>query len=309
MPVFAARVVARRNEAEGVIALDMEPVEADILVEWEPGAHIDVMVDDETWRQYSLYSAEGRSWSIAIQLAPDGRGGSKRLFESAFPGSVFSVSHPRNRFELVPAERYVFIAGGIGITPIKPMLERASANGAEWTLWYGGRSRDRMAFADRLVDDHGNRVKIIAENESGRIPIDDVLDEHRGSIVYCCGPETLIHAVALSAESRGMEFRCERFSGVKNNDVLDRPFDIKVHSTGQVLTVHRGQSIADVLIASGIDVFTSCREGVCGSCETGILEGHAEHRDSVLSAEERDSNSSMMVCVSRSTSDLLVLDV
>ncbi|MBF6358043.1 oxidoreductase [Nocardia higoensis] len=307
---ITARVAARRDEADGVFSLELADASGARLPTWTPGAHIDVAVGAAGVRQYSLCGDPGdRSrWRIAILHEPEGRGGSDHLRRTATPGALLRVSAPRNNFELVDAPEYLFVAGGIGITPILPMTAAADASGARWSLYYGGRSRAHMAFADTLAGRHP-RVTLLPQDETGLLPLAELFDRHPGAVVYCCGPEPLLAATQAEGARRGVAVHVERFAPRPAEPAVERAFEVRLAGDGRTFRVEPGQSIVDVLAAAGVEVITSCREGTCGSCETGVLAGAVEHRDSVLDDRERAEGKTMMLCVSRAERDLLVLDL
>ncbi|WP_040795514.1 PDR/VanB family oxidoreductase [Nocardia higoensis] len=307
---ITARVAARRDEADGVFSLELTDASGAPLPSWTPGAHIDVAAGAAGVRQYSLCGDPGdRSrWRIAILHEPGGRGGSDHLWRTATPGSLLRVSAPRNNFELVDAREYLFLAGGIGITPILPMTSAAEARGARWSLYYGGRSRAQMAFAGTLAGLRP-RVTLLPQDETGLLPLAELFDRHPGAVVYCCGPEPLLAATQAEGARRGVTVRVERFAPRPAEPGAERAFEIRLAGDGRTFRVAPGQSIVDVLAAAGVEVITSCREGTCGSCETGVVAGAVDHRDSVLDDQERAEGRTMMLCVSRAGQDLLVLDL
>ncbi|MET7992220.1 PDR/VanB family oxidoreductase [Amycolatopsis sp. NPDC005232] len=291
----------------------MGRADAGALPTWEPGAHIDVFVGDGLVRQYSLCGdpRDADRWRIAVLRAPASRGGSVALHESVSVGDSLRVSVPRNHFELRPAPRYLFVAGGIGITPILPMVHAAATAGTDWRLWYGGRSRESMAFADELSAAFGSRVELWPENERGLLPVAELLGRpDRGTLVYCCGPEPLLTACELYTRPwPAGTLRLERFTPHAPFVTGADEFEIELASSKKVLKVPADRSMLQVMLDAGIDVDHSCREGVCGTCETTVLAGLPEHRDSVLTDTERAENTSMFVCVSRARSERLVLDL
>jgi ferredoxin-NADP reductase len=222
------------------------------------------------------------------------------------------VSLPRNNFALEASRDFIFVAGGIGITPILPMIAAAHAEGATWSLHYGGRTRPSMAFFDE-VSEYGSRVSVLPQDECGLLPLDDILaGGDPNAQVYCCGPEPLLTAVESAiGPADSQRLHLERFRPRPVDEELgpDRDFTVKIASTGATIRVGEDQSIVDALEDAGITVETSCREGTCASCETPVIEGEVCHRDSVLSASEREQHASIMVCVSRARSELLVLDL
>ncbi|WP_257890513.1 PDR/VanB family oxidoreductase [Rhodococcus sp. USK10] len=293
--------------------LDLHHPDSDVLPAWEAGAHIDLILPNGLVRQYSLCSTpeDRRSWRVAVLREPDGRGGSTFIHDELPLGSTVRVRGPRNHFPLVPAPRYVFIAGGIGITPLIPMMTAASSAGADWQLIYGGRSLTSMAFVEQLVAEHGHRVAVHPQDTCGLLNLDALLGGPDGlpdgTLVYCCGPGPLIDAV---------EQRCtgllhvERFApGDAGEPVLHGSFEVQVASTGQTLTVSPDESVLEVLRCNGIGIDAACEEGTCGTCETRVLDGQIDHRDFVLTAAEREQNALMMVCVSRAACPRVILDL
>lgn len=308
MTELTVRVSDRRDVAEGVFALELSAVGDAPLPHWSPGAHIDVAAGPAGVRQYSLCGdpADARTWRIAILHEPAGRGGSDHLHRTAQTGTELRVSFPRNNFELTPSAEYIFLAGGIGITPILPMLAAAERAGARWSLHYGARTRAHLAFTGELA--RYAQVNLVPQNESGLLPLAEILDA-TAATVYCCGPEPLLNAVELEGARRGLAVHTERFVPRHIDNAVDRGFDLRLARTGRTLRVAAGRTIVDVLEGAGVAIVTSCREGTCGSCETTFLEGEVEHRDSVLTAAERAAGNTLMPCVSRATSELLVLDL
>jgi ferredoxin-NADP reductase len=213
---------------------------------------------------------------------------------------------------LVSSPRYQFIAGGIGVTPILTMSEAAEARGADWQLLYGGRERASMAFVDQL-EQYGDRVTVWPQDEQGMLDLDSVLSEAReDTLVYCCGPERLLGAVeeACRPWPEG-SLHVERFSAKpieESPDALET-FEVECQRSGVTVSVAADQSIYEAADAAGIEVLGSCMEGVCGTCECDVIEGEPDHRDSVLSEAERDRGDMIMICVSRSRSERLVLDI
>ncbi|MGW6727134.1 PDR/VanB family oxidoreductase [Nocardia sp. NPDC055029] len=311
MTDMRVRVIERTDEADAVFALALAAVDGADLPAWTPGAHIDVAAGPAGVRQYSLCGdpAEQDRWRIAILHEPNGRGGSAHLFRTALPGTTLSVSAPRNNFELSTAAEYTFVAGGIGITPILPMIAAAEQAGAHWTLHYGARTKAHMAFADMLTERYP-AARLVPQDESGLLPVAEILSARPTATVYCCGPEPLLAAVEAEGARQRVTVRTERFVPRQVETTgPDQAFEIRLAQTGRTLRVGADRSIVDVLESAGVAVITSCREGTCGSCETPVLDGDVEHRDSLLTAEERERGATMMLCVSRARSGVLVLDL
>jgi ferredoxin-NADP reductase len=312
MTVYEAELVVARREfaADGVLALTLRHPLGEPLPAWEPGAHIDVVLGPELERQYSLCGdpADRETWRIAVLREPAGRGGSAHVHEELGQGDKVRVRGPRNHFALRPAPRYRFIAGGIGITPILPMLTAAEAAGAEWTLLYGGRTRRSMAFTEELGRYGDDRVTVAPQDETGLLDLASVLDDvPEGTLVYCCGPGPLLDAV--EARSPAGLLQMERFTPKAQEGGDNTEFEVELAQSGRTLTVPADVSVLDAVRASGVEVLFSCAEGTCGTCETDVLDGDPDHRDSVLTAEERESGETMMICVSRCRGKRLVLDL
>jgi ferredoxin-NADP reductase len=227
-------------------------------------------------------------------------------------GSAVHVRGPRNNFPLAPSGEYLFIAGGIGITPILPMIAAAEAAGSAWRLVYGGRSRASMALLDRL-EPYGDRVDVVPHDEGGlRARLSSFIEAAQdGTQVYCCGPESLLAAVEEHcAPWPPGSLHVERFAArTMEEPVLRAPFEVELAQTGTTVVVPPDRSILQAVSEVGVYVLSSCEEGTCGTCETDVLAGEVDHRDSVLSAEERAANETMMICVSRARCPRLVLDL
>lgn len=266
-------------------------------------------------RQYSLCGdpADRSSWSVAVLREPAGRGGSRYVHERLIPGGRIRVRGPRNNFPLVSAPRYLFLAGGIGITPLRPMVAAADAAGADWRLVYGGRTRTAMAFAAELRQKYGDRVTLCPQDETGLLDLDRLLAEPApDTLVYCCGPGPLIDAVQRHCRSwPSGSLHVERFAPVAAADDAgpDAAVEVELALTGRSITVPADTPILQAVEEAGVAVLSSCREGTCGTCETTVLDGVPEHRDSLLTPAEREAGDTMMICVSRSRTPRLVLEL
>lgn len=302
--------------ADDVLLLDLVDPNGGELPSWTPGAHIDLVLTPEITRQYSLCgdTDERSRFRVGVLLAPDSRGGSSFVHEQLTRGSAVSIRGPRNHFALAESPRYLFIAGGIGITPIIPMIAQATASGAEWTLLYGGRSERSMAFAEELRA-LGDRVRLLPGNDIAAMTV--ALDERLGTprpdtLVYACGPEGLLQAVEDRCASWPTgSLHIERFAAAPQDDTANVAFEVELARSGRTITVPADRSIFDAVQDSGIAVMGSCHEGVCGTCETVIIDvdGEVDHRDSILNDDERAANETMMVCVSRCRSGRITLDL
>jgi ferredoxin-NADP reductase len=300
-------------EATGVVSVRLEPAVGDKLPAWEPGAHIDLVLGPGLERQYSLCGdpADLRSWRIGVLREPESRGGSAHVHEKLVVGDEVLCRGPRNNFTLDDADDYLFVAGGIGITPILPMIGACEAAGKPWRLVYGGRAADSMAFRAELAA-HGDRVAIRPQDTHGLLDLDGLLGTPSpGTHVYCCGPGALLDAVEERCASwPAGTLHLERFRPKEGAlDGENSAFEIVLDHSDISITVAPDQTVAEAIEAAGVDVPTSCREGTCGTCETVVLEGEPDHRDSFLTPQEKASNEVMMVCCSRSCSARLVLDL
>jgi ferredoxin-NADP reductase len=300
-------------EADGVVSVVLTHADGVTLPPWQPGAHIDFILTPEIERQYSLSGdpADGEHWRLGILREPEGRGGSQYVHDQLKAGDTVEIRGPRNNFPFQTAESYIFIAGGIGITPILTMVREAEARGASWRLIYGGRQESSMAFREELAA-YGDKVTVWPQDRLGLIDLPGLLGTPvPGCKVYCCGPEPLIDAVeANTANWPAGSLHVERFrprAGALDGEMT--AFEVYLDYSELTLAVTAEQSIAEAIEAAGIEVMTSCREGTCGTCETPVLEGIPDHRDSILTADERAANDTMMICCSRSLSPRLVLDL
>ena len=312
MTSYELELVVDRREtaADGVLVLAFRHPLGEELPAWEPGAHIDVLLGPDLERQYSLCGdpADRSVWRIAVLHEPEGRGGSAYIHGQLGEGDKVRVRGPRNHFALQPAARYRFVAGGIGITPILTMIAAAEAAGAQWTLLYGGRTRQSIAFTEELARYGDDRVRIAPQDETGLLDLDaEFADLPPDTLVYCCGPGPLLDAVEERCPTG--QLHLERFAPKVQETGPDGEFEVVLERSGQTLTVLPNVSVLETVQTAGVDVLYSCSEGTCGSCETDVLDGTPEHRDSVLSDAERETGKTMMLCVSRCQGKRLVLDL
>ncbi|MFI8916271.1 PDR/VanB family oxidoreductase [Streptomyces sp. NPDC053513] len=296
-------VAGRTTPAEGVVELRLEGTG---LPAWQPGAHIDLVLPSGLVRQYSLCGdpADPSSYTVATRLIEDGRGGSREVHEQLHEGVEIEIRGPRNRFPLVDAPAYVFVAGGIGITPVLPMLRAAEAAGSDWRLVYCGRSRATMPYLAEIERLGGERVTVVAEDESGFPELEFLARLPAETAVYCCGPDGLMDAVG-AAMPEGRAPRLERFtaSAVTGGTA----FEVELRRSGRTLTVAADQSLLSAVREELPGITYSCRQGFCGTCQQRVLEGEIDHRDELLTDDERDD--SMLICVSRCAGKRLVLDL
>ncbi|MEU6039924.1 PDR/VanB family oxidoreductase [Actinomadura sp. NPDC047616] len=310
------RVAAKTPVADGVVALTLTAPDGRRLPDWTPGSHIDLVLPGGLTRQYSLCGDrwDAYAYRIGVLRERDGRGGSAYVHDMLEEGGTVAIGGPRNNFRLVPSDRYLFIAGGIGITPLLPMIRQAAMLGADWRLLYGGRSRASMAFLDELTP-YGDGVTVVPQDERGLLDLPAWLpaEARPDTKVYCCGPAPLLDAVErrCAAWPPGL-LRTERFvagNTVDQGTARDGAFQVELRRSGLSLSVAPGQSVLQAVGAVGVNVLSSCRQGLCGTCETGVLDGVPDHRDSILDDDERAAGDCMFICVSRARSERLVLDL
>ncbi|MFD5840598.1 PDR/VanB family oxidoreductase [Streptomyces chartreusis] len=296
-------------EADGVLSVELARPDGKPLPAWTPGAHLDLHVGGFV-RQYSLCGdpADPTAYRLGVLNEPSSRGGSRHVHTKLRPGQSVHAVGPRNHFALEPAASYVFLAGGIGITPILAMARCAERDGVPYRLIHGGRSRASMAFGAELSALDGD-VTLVPQDEHGHPDLAAALrDLPADALVYCCGPEPLLKAVEEACPTG--QLRVERFAApVVERDGDDTAFEVECRRSGVTLNVDAGTSILEAAENAGLAVASSCRDGICGSCETRVLAGTPDHRDFLLSEAERATGETMMLCVSRCASDRLVLDL
>lgn len=309
------RVSQMTWEAEGVLSVRFtDPSGAD-LPSWEPGAHLVLHLPNGIVREFSLCSdpEDLSGWTVAVLREPSSRGGSAYVHLELRVGDVITVDGPRNNFHLEPAKKYLLIAGGIGITPILAMARDLARRGEDWRMLYAGRSRATMAFTEELQELGAEKVRLHADDEAGGPPaLAEVLDSvEDDTLVYCCGPEPLLKGVEEGLADNTC-LRLERFKApepVTPPEGGDQPFGIVCAGSGTLVHVPVGTTALDALEQAGFDMPSSCTEGICGTCETKVLAGTVDHRDFLLTEDEKEAQDTMFVCVSRALSPELTLDV
>lgn len=310
-PAIPAIIEAVRTVATDVAVFDIVLSDGRPLPTWEPGAHIDVVLPSSKIRQYSLCGSTATALQIAVLHDRAGRGGSAE-FHALGAGAAIGIRGPRNNFPLVKAPAYLFIAGGIGITPFLPMIWKLDREQANWQLYYRGRTYDSMAFADELRRRHPGRV--VAES-SATHPRRDLAALLRatppGVAVYSCGPVPMLDAVAAAmpcACPHGTLYM-ERFAAVTRDAEPGRPFEAELRRSGETVRVSADGTLLAAIREIEPTLDFSCEDGVCGSCETRVLAGQPDHRDSVLQEHERERCDVIYPCVSRAQGSRIVLDV
>lgn len=302
-----------RWEADGVVSVQLQARAGGLLPAWEPGAHIDLVLPTGIQRQYSLCGPVGERsyYRIGVRRERTSRGGSEYVHAFLRPGQQLTVAGVRNTFELHRAASYVFVAGGIGITPILPMIRQADSWGLDWQLLYGGHTATSMPFSDELRG-YGPRVSFYASDADGRIPLGQHFAQVRpGAKIYACGPSALLSALQDATEHWPADsLHLERFKPRKRTSTAEeKPVEVVCAASGTTVNVEADQTILSALEGAGVNVPSSCRSGICGACETAVIEGVPDHRDDILSESERAANDRMFVCVSRANTPRLVLDV
>ncbi|MDM0046474.1 PDR/VanB family oxidoreductase [Variovorax dokdonensis] len=321
-PKFQARVHAMRHEAAGIISIELQPAFQDEkFPDFSAGAHIDLYLPNGLTRSYSLCTPaedSNGSYTVGVQLDRASRGGSRFLHEQLRVGQVIDISPPRNNFALIEnAPRTVLISGGIGITPLWCMLQHLLKIGRPVELIYCARSRMEGAFAKPIAA-LADRVPTTwhFDDERGAPPDLVALLANRGAEghYYCCGPGPMLDAFEKACEHLGYaNAHIERFAASATRPVAtaSRGLEVTCKKSDKSVTVAPGQSILDALIGAGLNPDHSCKEGVCGACETIVVDfdGLLEHGDSILTKKEQESGKTMMICVSRCTGEKLTLDI
>jgi ferredoxin-NADP reductase len=309
---MSVRLRALIWEAPGVLSLELASLDGRPLPAFEPGAHIDLKLPDGTLRQYSLCGDPNdlTHYRLGIRAVSGGQS-SGFVHRKLRPGDVLTVSTPRNNFPLVASKEYIFVAGGIGVTPFIPMMRDLAARRQHWTLLYCNRRNEDAPFL-KEIEALGGTVSLHSTEAGTRLDVAQRLTAPQPeTVVYCCGPEKLMLAVeeATSAWPEGA-VHFEWFAPRSRPEgEVSGGFEVVCQASGKTLTVPPDKSILEVLGENGIEVPRSCEQGICGTCEVRVIDGEVDHRDSILSAAERAANQTMMTCVSRAKGSRLVLDL
>lgn len=316
IPVIVNRL---SHNGEGNISLQLVAEHGGPLPEYSAGAHIDLNIPDVGPRQYSLCGENDNReyYEVCVKLAPISSGGSHYIHQQLQQGERLTISAPRNHFPLPQAKHYLLFAGGIGITPLLAMAEKISRQGFDFELhYYVSREQETAFIARCAAADLTNRVFIHYSNANDSLrrttPV-CLLSPHADSAVIACGPDGFIQRLQDIMQEHHWQPEQLSFERFSNNPLkpvaADRPFHIELSSSGQRYLVGSGQTIAEILLSAGADIMLSCEQGICGSCITDVLEGVPDHRDCVLTEEEKRENTQITVCCSRAKSPLLVLDL
>ena len=317
-PLFPARIVAISLEAEDILSFMLRPMGPALPEQIDPGSHVDVHLPNGMMRSYSLSNGpeEKRGYRLTVARDANSRGGSVYMHDELRVGQIIEVSKPRNNFRLAEqASMSVFISGGIGVTPFVPMVARLNELGRPWRMHYCVRSRDRAAFVEeieQLAANGSGEFICNYDDESGLLDLSGTLASVPGGAdVYCCGPTGMLDAFRAGAQDAGVASDRVHFEYFSSN--IERAaaggFLVVLNKSGAEVPVKLGQTILQALIEHGVNVSYSCEEGICGSCETRVIDGLPDHRDMILSEEERQASKTMMICCSGSQSPRLVLDL
>ncbi len=311
---FEVEVLAVEPAADGVVVIELGARGGGELPAWTPGAHIDLVLPTGHVRQYSLSGdPSAPTWRLGVLREDAGRGGSRWLVDRARPGAVLGAVGPRNHFTGDPASTapLLLVAGGIGVTPIVPMAAAARLAGRDYALHYCGHE-GRMGFVDELREVHGDRLALHVSEAGSRLDVPGLVAAAAasGAEIVACGPARLLEGLVAAGEAAGVSVTVERFEAeALSAPVWSGPFEVELTLTGITVEVPPERSVLEVAEEAGALVLSSCTEGTCGTCETPVLEGEVDHRDSILSPAQRARNDTMFVCVSRAACPRLVLEL
>lgn len=317
---FKVRIARKAPAALDIVTLELAALDGSSLPPFSAGSHIDVEVRPGLLRQYSLCNdaSEQHRYVIGVLRDPASRGGSVAVHDELQEGQEILISRPRNLFPLVPnVPRTLLLAGGIGVTPILCMAERLARTQADFSMHYCARSPERMAFREQIQNAaYADRVQLHFDDgaDEQKLDLARVLQEQpEGTHLYVCGPGGFIDFVLGSARAAGWDeerIHYEFFSAKEIDTSEDESFEVQVASTGELFTIGAKENIVSVLAAGGVEISTSCEQGICGACITRVLEGEVDHRDQVLSDQERDNEGWFTPCCSRgAVGKRLVLDL
>lgn len=316
---LTVRVTAKTVEAVDICSFELVESQGHSMPAFSAGSHVDVQLNDGLTRQYSLCNdpSENHRYLIAVLRDENSRGGSKAMHDKVNVGDTITISTPKNHFMLEHgAKRSLLLAGGIGVTPILCMAERLAVMGADFEMHYCTRSRDRMAFHARIsASTYASRVRFHFDDGAPQQKLDLaglLARPEAGTHLYVCGPKGFMDAVLSNARARGWpedQLHYEFFSAEVVKSANDQSFQVKLASSGKVVIVPKDKTVVQALAEAGVEVQTSCEQGVCGTCLTRVLEGEPDHKDLYLTPDEQAKNDQFTPCCSRSKSAILVLDL
>jgi tetrachlorobenzoquinone reductase len=313
-PTLTVRVESVTRAADGINLYELRPTNGSELPKFTAGAHVDLHLPNGLIRSYSLCNAESERHRYVVGINNDraSRGGSRYIHESIKPGATLTITAPRNHFALAEtAAHTVFIAGGIGITPLMSMVRRLEALGRSWEMHYSARSPEMCAFHETLAA-HGERVRFNFDDGQVAKMLDLpalVARLPRDAHIYCCGPTPMIKAFEAAAAGRPVGSVHVEYFTPKEEAATGGGYVVELARMKRSFTILPGKTILDTLLDAGLDIAHSCTEGICGTCETKVIEGIPDHRDSILTPQEQAANQTMMICCSGSKSAKLVLDL
>jgi vanillate O-demethylase ferredoxin subunit len=318
MAQIAVKVQRKKLEAQDIASFELVKPDGSALPGFSAGSHIDVQVPGGLTRQYSLCNdaAEQHRYRIAVLRDAASRGGSAGMHDRVNEGDTLLVSEPRNHFPLVHAQRTLLFAGGIGVTPLLCMAQRLAQVGADFALHYCTRSPSRTAFRDEIATAPWvDRVQFHFDDgaDAQKLQLDQVIARPEpGTHIYVCGPTGFIDWVVKTAERLGWgkdQVHLEYFGATPQDTAGDRAFQVKIASSGATYEIPANESVCQALQKHGIEILTSCEQGVCGTCITRVLQGECDHRDLYFTDEEKAKNDQFTPCCSRAKSGVLVLDL
>ncbi|WP_114971463.1 PDR/VanB family oxidoreductase [Rhodoferax ferrireducens] len=319
LSTLSVRVARKATEAADICTFELVDVNGGPLPAFSAGSHVDVALPNGLTRQYSLCNdpKETHRYLIGVLRDPASRGGSQAMHEQVGEGQLLQISAPKNHFPLAhDATRSLLLAGGIGVTPILCMAERLAITGADFEMHYSTRSRERMAFYERIASSaYASQVHFHFDDGGADQKLDLaalLVAPQIGVHLYVCGPKGFMDAVLGTARAQGWpesQLHYEFFAAEVAKSESDASFEVKLASSGRIIRVPKDQTVTQALSAAGVEVQTSCEQGVCGTCLTRVLEGLPDHKDMYLTPEEQAANDQFTPCCSRSKTPLLVLDL
>jgi vanillate monooxygenase ferredoxin subunit len=318
MAQLTVKVLRKKQEALDIASFELVKPDGSALPGFSAGSHIDVQVPGGLTRQYSLCNdaAEQHRYRIAVLRDPASRGGSTGMHDALKEGDTLQISEPRNHFPLVHAERTLLFAGGIGVTPLLSMAQRLAHIGADFRMHYCTRSAERTAFRDEIAASaYADRVDFHHDDGDAaqKLQLEQVIAQPQaGTHLYVCGPTGFIDWVVKTADRLGWpkdQVHLEYFGAAPQDTAGDRAFQVKIASSGETYEVGASETVVQALQKHGIEILTSCEQGVCGTCITRVLQGECDHRDLYFTDDEKAQNDQFTPCCSRAKSAVLVLDL
>lgn len=313
MNLFKAKIVKRSEVADNIAMFQLANIDNSPLPIFKAGAHIDVKAPNGVVRQYSLcHKYQSGTYNIAIQNAPQSRGGSSSIFTKWKEGDIVEISEPKNHFGLIDAKKYIFLAAGIGVTPIQSMIEEINSKNIEFELHYSARTKSAAAFLEGLAI-YKNQANFYFDDLNQIIDVKSILSNPKDDVhIFTCGPSGYMDFIINSAKELGWKkdnIHFEYFSAPILDETENGEFEVVLQKSGQSFIIPPDQSIAQILVKNCIKIEISCEQGVCGACKTKVIEGDIEHKDLFLFDDEKEKNDCTMICVSRAKSKKIILDL